>query len=151
MNTFWKILAGIGAVVVILFASAIGKLVGKSAVDSYYSGKQEGITDEVLLKTANDLNAKLPMMVDSETRLDSSVGLHHSFRYNYTLVNYTSFDISAADLRDAMEQKLINSVCTTTEMQVFIKNGVTVSYAYYGSDGRQISVISVSPAQCGGV
>lgn len=151
MSTMWKVLAGIGTVVVILFAGAIGKVVGKSAVDSYYAGKQEGITDELLLKTASDLNAKLPMMVDSETRLDSSVALNRSFRYNYTLVNYTSFDVSASDLRNALEQKLINNVCTTSEMQVFMKNGVTVGYAYYGKDGRQITVISVSPAQCGGV
>jgi hypothetical protein len=150
MKTVWTVLGGIGLVLVILFSGAIGKLVGKGAVDSYYSGKKEGFIDEALLKTASEINSKLPMMVDSETRLDSTVGLNKSFRYNYTLINYASSSVSASELNSALGQKLINNVCTSKEMQVFVKNGVTVSYAYFGNDGNQVTIISVAPSQCGG-
>lgn len=150
MNTVWKVLGGIGLALVIIFSGAIGKLVGKGAVDSYYSGKKEGFIDEALLKAASEINSKLPMMVDSETRLDSTVGLTKSFRYNYTLINYASSGVSASDLNSGLSQKLINNVCTNKEMQIFVKNGVTVSYAYFGNDGKQVTIISVAPSQCGG-
>ena len=87
-------------------------------------------------------------MVDSETQLDNVIGVNNIFRYNYTLVNYSSSDISAQDIKSSMEEKIINNVCTTEEMQVFIGNGVTVNYAYYGNKGKLITVISVLPSQC---
>lgn len=148
MKMVWKVLGGIGLLLAIAFSGEIGKFVGKASVDSYYSGKKEGFIDEALLKTANEINSKLPMMVDSDTRLDSTAGLNKSFRYNYTLVNHTSSSVSASDLESALGQRLINKVCTSKETQVFVKNGVTFSYAYFGNDGKQVTVISVTPSQC---
>lgn len=150
MKTVLKALGGIVALVVILFAAGIGRFVGKTSVDNYYAGKKQGTINEVLLKTANELNAKLPIMVDANTRLDSTIGLNEQFRYNYTLVNYSSSQVSGSQIESAMGQKLVNNVCTSKEMQVFVKNGVTVSYAYFGNDGKQIAVISVTPSQCSG-
>jgi hypothetical protein len=149
MKTLWKILGGIGLLLVFAFSGAIGKLVGKTSVDSYYAGKKEGSIDEVLFQTASKLNEKLPMMVDSETRWDSTIGINKAIRYNYTLINYSASNITAQDLNNALGQKIVNNVCTTKAMQVFVKNGVTVSYAYYGNEGKQITVISVVPSQCG--
>ena len=149
MKTFWKVLGGIGLLLVIVFSGAIGKLVGKSSVDNYYSGKKEGTIDGVLLQTSSKLNEKLPMMVNSETRLDSTVGTNKTMRYNYTLINYSATNISAQDISKALGQKLVNNVCTTKSMQIFVKNGITVSYAYHGNEGKQITVISVAPSQCG--
>ena len=148
MKTVWKVLGGISLLLALFISGAIGKLVGKVSMDGYHSGKVEGFIDEALLKTASEFNSKLPMMIDSETRLDSTMGLNKGFRYNYTLVNHTSDTVSASELNNALGQNLINNVCTSEEMRVFVENGVTVSYAYFGGDGRQITIITVAPSQC---
>ncbi len=141
-------IAGAGALVAVLFSGAIGQLVGKSSVESYYAGKKDGTLEAALGKAASELNAKLPMMVDAETRLDSSMGTNKTFRYNYTLVNHTSSTVSPAQVVEALERKLTNNVCTSSDMKVFVNNGVVVSYAYFGSDGKQIAIITVPPAKC---
>jgi uncharacterized protein YdbL (DUF1318 family) len=150
MKTIWKILGGIGLLLVIAFSGAIGKLVGKASVENYYAGKNDGAIDEALQKAAGQMSAKLPMMVDSDTRWDSIMGINKTLRHNYTLVNYSASAVSADDIKNGFGQKLVNRVCTSEEMQVFVKNGVTVSYAYYGNEGKQIIVISIAPSQCGG-
>lgn len=114
-----------------------------------WPGNDGEAVDEALIEAASQLNAKLPMMVDSDTRLDNTMGLNKTLRYNYTLVNYTASSVSAADINNALGQKILNQVCTSKEMRGFIKNGVTVSYAYHGNEGSQITVISVDPSQCG--
>lgn len=101
MKTAWKILDGIGMMLVILFSGAIGEMVGKGAVDSFYSGKKEGLTDEALLKAVSVINSKLPAVVDMETRLDSTAGFNNNFRYNYTMLNYASYSVSASELNNA--------------------------------------------------
>lgn len=142
-------LLGVAAVIVAAaFSGAIGRLVGKASTDSYFASKSAATIDAALLKAASDLNAKLPIMVDSETRLDSTLGLNKSFRYNYTLVNHSSATLSAQRLNDALGQKLVNHVCTSSEMASFVKSGITVSYAYFGNDGKQIAILKISPSQC---
>lgn len=131
MKTLWKVL-GLIAVVVLFGCS-------KNSNDSL---------DNALLKAASEMNKKLPMMIDSETRLDTTTGGNKTFQYNYTLVNYSAANISSQEIHNALEQKIINGVCTTKEMEAFVKKGVTVAYAYYGNDGKQITVISVAPSQC---
>lgn len=150
MRTILKVLGGVAVLVAILLAAGIGKFIGKTTVDSYYAGKREGVINEVLLKAADKLNSKLPMMVDANTRLDSTIGLNERFRYNYTLVNYSSAQISSSQIHNVLGQKLVNNVCTNKEMQAFVNNGVTVSYAYFGNDGKEITVISIAPSQCSG-
>lgn len=114
----------------------------------HFFGTKAGDLNKELVTPASQLNETLPMMVDSETRLDSTAGFNKTFRYNYTLVNYTSEELDPKSIEAALGEKLINSVCTTKEMEVFTKNSVPVSYAYHGKNGKQVTVITVSPSQC---
>jgi protein TonB len=147
-KTILKVFGSTGLFLVIVFSGGIGKFVGKTAMDNYYSGKKEGLIDEVLLRTASELNSRLPMMVDSDTRLDSTTGTNNTFRYNYTLVNYASSTISASELTSAIGQTLVNKVCTSKDTESFLRSGVTVSFAYFGNDGKQIALLSVAPSEC---
>ena len=144
----WKILGGVGLLLVIAFSSLIGKQVGKGSVENYYTNKNKGAFDEELTKSVSQINANLPRMVDTETRLDSAVGSNKNLRYNYTLVNYSEKTLSADALNNAVGKNIVNEVCTAKETKVFIKNGVTISFAYHGNEGKQITVISVAPSQC---
>ncbi|MCZ8499962.1 hypothetical protein O9929_27380 [Vibrio lentus] len=47
-------------------------------------------------------------------------------------------DLDPKSIKTSMQLKLINSVCTTKEMQIFVNNGVLpVIYAYYGKNGNK--------------
>lgn len=150
MKRLGKILAGIGIVLVIVFAGGIGKFVGKSTTERFFDGKKEGSIDAVLVEAASRINENLPMMVDAETRLDATVGVIGRFRYNYTLVNFSAEELDPGVLKDTMQPKLVNNVCTSTEMEIFVQNDVPVTYAYFGKNGKQVTTITISPNQCTG-
>ncbi len=108
-------------------------------------------TDAELAAIASQINARLqlPRMIDNVTRLDSTVGAKNILQYQYTLVGIPTANISEQILKDELETNIVNNVCTSKELvKYFISKGVTVSYAYYGSDGNLIGVISVAPSQC---
>ena len=149
MKKIWQALGAIGVVVVVVFAGGIGKLVGSSTSERFFEGKREAELNSVLMRAASELNKNLPMMIDSETRFDSSVGINKQFRYNYTLINYAAEDLDPSAIQSTMEPKLKNTVCTTKEMEVFVKNNVPVTYAYHGKNGTQVAVITVQPSACG--
>lgn len=148
MKIIWKILGGLVVILVIAFAGGIGKIVGKSATESYLAGKDNAAIDTALLHAASEINKTLPMMVDAETRLDSTTGINRTIRYNYTMVNYTVADLDGVSFEKSMKQTLINKVCTTKEMQVFVRNKVPVSFAYYDKKGKQITFITVPSSSC---
>ena len=87
-------------------------------------------------------------MVDAETRLDSTGGINKQFFYSYTMINHSAEEINTEAFTDAMQPRLINGVCTTKEMEVFMKNNIPVSYVYRGKNGKQFLTITVDPSQC---
>ena len=104
---------------------------------------------EVLLRTADEINSQLPMMVDSTTRLDSTIALTNRFQYNYTLVSLSSEGIDEQSLLQKIETKIINQACTLEDDLSFLKVGVAMDYVYRANDGVRIATISVSPDDCG--
>lgn len=148
MKGLFKMLSWAAAFIIIASAGGIGKLVGKAAFNDYTQGRDAAIIDASLLKVSNDLNARLPMMIDSETRLDGTMAANKVITYRHTLVNYSASSVSANDLTNNLRQKLINGVCTTDVTKALVKKGVSYSYAYYGNDGRQITTITVTPPMC---
>ena len=139
MKTIWKVLGGIGLQLVIIFSGTIGEPVEKASA---------GSIDEYLQKYVSEQNSKLPMMVDSETRLDSMIVINKTICYYNTVVHYSASNEVAQKI-NAFGPKIVNRICTSKETQKWVKNGFTFSYAYYDNDGKQITVISVAPSQCG--
>jgi len=140
----------LGKVIVLLlafgFASQIWKIVGKSTTDTFVEGKKEGELEAVLDNKINEINSKTPHMVDAGTRLDNAISINNTLRYNYTLIDIEASEISDQEFHSAMEEKLINFVCTS--MRTLVSFGVTISYAYYGNKGKEITVIDISPSAC---
>lgn len=123
---------------------------GGAAAATGVAQSNENPIEGQLLKASGEINKNLPMMVDSETRLDSTMGMNNTLRYNYTLVNRTADSISGQVLKAALETKLTNNVCSSDDMRIFVSNGVTVQYAYFGKEGTQIGVITIPPSKCQG-
>jgi hypothetical protein len=144
MNLVWKVLAIIALGLAIALSSAIGKLFVKKAVN----GQKGGSVNEETIMVASQINSKLPMMIDSETRLDKTVGYKTRFRFNYTLINHTSSNISAHALENALTEKLANNLCSNKDLQSFRESGIAMDYAYFGNDGKEITVISIHPSIC---
>lgn len=136
------------SIIAFIVAFVIAKYVVGFGIKSYYESKDKPNFNQILLETVNELNNNLPMMIDSETRLDNAVGFNKILRYNNTLINYTANEISANDLFNALDTKITNSVCTSVEMQVFLDNDITINYAYSGKNGKYIMVIEITKSKC---
>ena len=129
--------AGIGNV--------FGVLLGQSgALES------DNAIDDVLVKVSAQMNKKLPIAVDGETRLDSvSAVPGQHFIYHYTLVALNSADVSAESFQTVIKPQLKSRLCESAEMQNFLRNGVTISYLYKGKDGQPIGSAKFEPSECG--
>ena len=102
-----------------------------------------------LKAASNEINQSLPMMVDSETRLDSTLAFRNSFLYKYTMINYSVDDLDPVEFKAAMEPQITSSVCTTEDMKAFVQNHSEVKYLYHDKDGKFISKIIVHTKECG--
>jgi hypothetical protein len=149
MKNFQTLLVIAVAVFVAAMFASVGGMVGKLFSRDLATPGHAADIEALLRNTASELNARLPMLVDAETRLDSSIGTNKTFRYNYTLLAHTSANLSARDLQSHLQQKLLNRFCASKEMALYITNGVVVTYAYSGNDGRPIGAITIHPSQCG--
>lgn len=149
MNTVWKVLSFIGMLIVIAIAGGIGKEVGRSSIKKFNSDRTDGTIEEALRQASNKVNGGLPMMVDKETRLESTMpGPGKKWTYLYTITSMTSSDVTQQELQSALAANIRNGVCTNKDMTVFVKNGVQIVYRYRGNDGSIIGDIVVNPQDC---
>jgi hypothetical protein len=98
--------------------------------------------------SASELNKGLPMMVDSETRLDSTIALQNTFTYKYTMINYALSDLDVGKFTEVMTKQTTNVVCTTPDMANFIKNKTIVNYIYFDKDSKHLSKVLIDTANC---
>ncbi|MBV5267837.1 MAG: hypothetical protein JZU67_04915 [Burkholderiaceae bacterium] len=134
---------GIGAIFGGLIGGVAGHAIGKSS-------SQRLTIDDAIVKMASEVNKQLPMTVDRDTRLDSvSPGVGRQFTYNYTFVNSRSQEFDRAAWYREASPLLRNRFCTNSDMEVFFKNGVSVSYSYQGKDGGHVGKVTISPSDCG--
>lgn len=134
---------GIGEFFGALIGGAVGKAVGKSA-----SGAMS--VEQALVKLCDQLNQQLPMVVDKETRWDNTTpGPGRRFTYNYTFVNVVARDVDVNYFLQAQTQQLRRGVCSSKDMEIFLKNAVTISYSYRSRDGIHIGKIEITPRDCG--
>jgi len=121
---------------------------GRFTSEKFFAEMEEGELDSVLVKIAAQYNQSLPIMVNLDTRLDSTIGINKQFRYNYTMVDYSADQLDIKYFTHSMRPKLLNSACNTRDMVVFMNHGVPITYAYYGIQGNKITEITVHPSDC---
>lgn len=146
MKKLLGILGSIGALIVILLAMGVGKVAGRSAVESMYSTDIE----KTLVEVASKTNSTLPMMVDKETRLDTTMGgPGKKFSYFYTFPAYASTDVNPSDIHAYLSRNVTKNVCGSTDMKPLFQAGVTAVYIYRGNDGVEITRLNITPGDCG--
>jgi hypothetical protein len=130
-----------------IVAAIGGAIIGKWAVSDLFTQSPEDKT-AILMKTASEINANLPINVDSDTILFATSGVQNTFTYNYRLPNYEKENLDIDAFVDTITSNVTNSVCTIEDMKPFRDMEVVVSYSYFDTNQKQITVIDVDTKEC---
>ena len=92
---------------------------------------------------------KLPVAVDSETRLDDirPVG-KLELGYFLTLINLAKNEVSPTFQKD-MEKNLKSGACSNPNYIKFFKSGVNIRLTYSSKDKSEIAKVVLVPKDCG--
>jgi hypothetical protein len=149
MKTFGKIVGIIGLLIVIVFAGVIGKNIGKSTVNNYEQGKIDGAIEETLIETSTKVNKQLPIMVDSDTRLDTTICYGKQIHYKYTMINISENELDKKAFQNGMESLLAKNQCNNKNMVKMLEMGVEYFYMYFDKNGILIATIHINKKTCG--
>ena len=116
----------------------------------YFQAPPDPRSVDYLRKVAADINRSVPVMIDRETELLPSQAEPAVLIYNYRLVNYSAAQISVEKFAASAKQKVAQNACNRPETRDdFLKQGVTLRYAYFDKDKKFIAAIEVAPSDCG--
>ncbi|MCL1934350.1 MAG: hypothetical protein FWF53_11135 [Candidatus Azobacteroides sp.] len=142
----------IGLVIGGLFIGIIiGTLIGATASFVYFNGANQSSQsssafDKPLLETTDRINRNLPVMIDSETRLDNMITLDKkTFQYNYTLVNMEKGKVDTIAMKNKLEPLIINGVKTSPDAEYQRKNEMTLVHYYKDKNGNYLFSVIVTP------
>lgn len=98
--------------------------------------------NDVMTQAANEINTRCPMMVDSITRLDSSVALRNNvLQFNYTINNADKLNYDTAALQNTVRPLTLNALKSDPEYKVFRENDITLSFVYRDRNGSYLCSI----------
>lgn len=122
-------------------------------IETYPQATCGGTVKDENLKTLMKRNKKklkaiLPLMLDSDTKLENVKTKKNLFQYQYTLVNYTNEDLDVAAFETALTPIVTNQACTTPDIKQMMDKGATISFSYKGKDGKEVSTMNVTSADC---
>lgn len=150
-----KIFTGLG-IVILIAVTALAGVIGEEIANEYFNQKDKvvvkqgkGLSDKLLMEISNKINKNLPMMIDKNTRIDSTLGFNNKLTYRYTLVNLVKKDLDIETWKRDVLPMLKNSVCTSEDLKIFFIDGVTIVYSYSDKKGRFLSKFLFNPPDCG--
>jgi len=140
-----KNLNGAGLSAVLLFVSAMTLSIGGCVP----GGNSDADFQQALVDASSQQNKSLPMMVDKDTRWDTTIpGPGKNWTYIYTLINPESSTYTNAQINEVLGGKIRSGVCSMKEMEAFRKNGVIMKYSYRDHSGKFIGEVVVKPEDC---
>jgi len=117
---------------------------------SHFSGEQqESALDRNLNEQADEINSKLPKMLDENTRYDAVSVQGKLITYRHTVVNHTAEELDMNAFQSIMHEKLTKEQCPKEEIVEMLKGGIEYQYLYYGKAGGLVSAVKISPITCG--
>lgn len=124
----------------------IAGILGKEIYRAFFSSKMTIGYNTILMKAASEINKNCPIMVDSETRLDNSVGgIKNDIIYNYTFVNYNKSDLDLLELENNIRPNIVEGVRTNPDLKGFRDNKVTMKYRYKDKNVLFLFDIVITP------
>ena len=138
----------IWAVIAIGVAAVIG-VFGWMGDGGSIAGREVSLSTRSRLEgEARDLSARLPLMVNPQTRLDAVEFEGDEFRYHYTLVAKKTADGGSTDYAQMLKPQLTASVCTSEQMRAFLGPEVSAVYTYAAADGGSLASIRIHVDDC---
>lgn len=132
-----------------VMAGVIGKDIGKVTASRIERTENEKDGISSLERIAETINAKAPMMVDKDTRLDKmTVGPGVRGVFHYTVINYPSADLDPSWFTQELRPSLIKNSCKKDSMIIASRGVGTLAYVYYGNDGRIVSTQNITIDDC---
>jgi hypothetical protein len=100
----------------------------------------------MLRDASEETNRQCPMLVDRETRLDSTRILPgRTFQYNYTLIRTEAKAVDKQEFIERMEPAILDNVRKNPKLAWQRDNQVTMEYVYFDRTGRFLFNIRVTP------
>lgn len=133
-----------GAIGAVLSAAIFG-LLFLVAVSSFheYRGVSTDKQIESLQKLAEQSNNKLPVMADSDTRVDKiSVLGPDLIEYQYTFVNAVKDEFDEESYVNEARPLIMNNYWNSEDFALFRDKGISVRFSYYDKYGDLITFIT---------
>jgi len=101
-----------------------------------------------LKKIATEVNKSCPMVINSETRLDSTSVVDKSvIQYNYSLLKIADGDtiINFPILKKTLKEQSQNNFDTNPQMEYFREKKITLRYHYKDMNGKYLFDFAIDP------
>jgi polyphosphate kinase len=129
-----------------LAAAIIGGILGCAIVGNMYeAGRNKSRLDFALIQVANDMNKKLPQMIDEQTRLDKVTAGSGKLMYFFSLPDSVKSNLALADFENKLQPKTIENYKTNNTMDTLREQKVILEYEYKDKNGEIVFKTSISP------
>ncbi|MHA2938944.1 hypothetical protein ACXJY6_11710 [Vibrio sp. RC27] len=146
-----KILNIAGLLVTILsgiLAIGGGQLLFKNGKEKYKEEKQSTATHTYLNKVSEEINKSLPLMLDSNVRLEKVTNVDNTLVYKITIVDVEVEQVDKKKLHELMSKKLSQGYCFSDDMKLFREQKIPLIYSYFDKVGEQILYIALNTDIC---
>lgn len=136
---------------------ALGNSTPNSNINSLSNSSSETIPqlspkelEKQLSIVALRMNKKLPLMVDSVTRLDKVFTNKNLITYQYTIINMTKSSLGDkfSMFEDVVKRGITANVCKKPSIVTLLKMGAVLEYVYFGGDSIFLTKFRVSKNSC---
>jgi hypothetical protein len=136
-------------IVAIVVAIVVGAIAGCAVVTSLREAGHEKSRhveyDSAMSRAVENINQKLPAMLDSETRLDGMSATSGHMKYFLSLSSQVKAELSLPLLQEKLRQNAIANYRTNGVLDMERQNKVILDYHYTDKNGELLFEISVSP------
>jgi hypothetical protein len=131
------------ATLAILLLAASTTYAGSSGPNS----SQDNFVKKRLHELASQMSRNCPKKMDSETMLNKvTPGPGRRFNYFVTSKKHTSDTIDISQIKENTAPKIFKEYCSSVNF--LYKYDTTLSYTYYGKDGKYIGIFEIVPDDC---
>lgn len=102
----------------------------------------------ILRATVLAVSKQLPVMLDSDTKLEKISSEGAVLTYDYELVNFLSTEVDKVGLDAGLSTTLIKQACSTPGLKSIMEKGGTLSYRYSGKDKLRVTELRIDKKSC---
>ena len=128
--------------IVIIIAVVLALRGGRYLMNQFYNSTYA--VDKDLAKFSSEISKNLPIMLDRDTRLDSTMAVPGKTILNsYTLVNYSKDQINLEEFKRNVYPHLVNGLKSSSDFKPFRTAKVSVIYIYKDKNGNEVMKFTV--------